>query len=124
DERVHGARNGVAAVAAAAAMRLEAPPPCVLADNGLQLLLQLLPKLQELYLHNLPHLTPGTLEQVLSRPSLRTLVVDGCRQLTTDFCELLSISAMDLTTTADDAEGRGKEEGASEQRLKLLLVPA
>ncbi|GIL62395.1 hypothetical protein Vafri_16614, partial [Volvox africanus] len=133
DERVHGARNGIVAVAAAAEAAAtkttptrEAPPPCPLTDNGLQLLLQLLPKLQELYLHNLPHLTPGTLEQVLSRPGLRTLVVDGCRQLTTDFCELLSISAMDLTTSTADLEtkGEGEGEGVSGQRLKLLLVPS
>ncbi|EFJ47293.1 hypothetical protein VOLCADRAFT_92032 [Volvox carteri f. nagariensis] len=39
---------------------------------GLQVLLQLLPKVKELYLHNLPNLTPGTVEQVAHYTLLHT----------------------------------------------------
>eukprot|EP00198_Chlamydomonas_reinhardtii_P006767 XP_001696103.1 predicted protein [Chlamydomonas reinhardtii] len=47
----------------------------------------------ELHLHHMPHLTPATVEQVLSRPRLAALVVDGCRQLTSDVCDLLAVGS-------------------------------
>jgi hypothetical protein len=53
--------------------------------------------------------------QVLSRPSLRLLAVDGCAQLTPDVAEILKLSAMDLLAP----EGEDGSAGG----LRLCLVP-